>query len=151
MSDVAWHDDDVETQRVQPYKALKDYVCPGCLGTIRRGQGHLVVEAQREPAHRMLGQPHRREPAKPELLRTRHRFEGHAVTRRRPRLHLAEDEQPIALCDEVDLTFAATPVAVDHREAALLVPRRSERLSLRAERAARIRPRIWGALRHSRP
>ena len=63
MSDVAWHDDDVDTQRVQPYQALKDYVCPGCLGVIPRGHGHLVVdpEARARPspplALRLLGVP----------------------------------------------------------------------------------------------
>ena len=49
MSDVAWPDEDVDVQRVQPYKALKDYICPGCLGVIRRGEGHLVVIPKEAP------------------------------------------------------------------------------------------------------
>lgn len=49
MSDVAWPDEDVDVQRVQPYKALKDYVCPGCHGEIRRGEGHLVVIPKEAP------------------------------------------------------------------------------------------------------
>ena len=36
-------DDDVEVRRVQPYEARKVYVCPGCNGEIRVGEGHLVV------------------------------------------------------------------------------------------------------------
>ena len=49
MSDVAWPDEDVDVQRVQPYKALKDYICPGCLGTIMRGQGHFVIIPKHAP------------------------------------------------------------------------------------------------------
>lgn len=32
-----------ELQRIQPFKALKEYVCPGCHQEIREGTGHLVV------------------------------------------------------------------------------------------------------------
>ena len=28
---------------VQPYNARKPYICPGCEGVIRAGEGHLVV------------------------------------------------------------------------------------------------------------
>jgi len=30
-------------RRVQPYQAMKNYLCPGCNGEIRPGTGHLVV------------------------------------------------------------------------------------------------------------
>jgi hypothetical protein len=49
MSDVAWPDDDVDTQRVQPYQATKEYVCPGCHGAINLGEGHLVVVPKLAP------------------------------------------------------------------------------------------------------
>lgn len=43
----AWRDDDggaeVEVRRVQPYQAVKPYLCPGCGGTIPARAGHLVV------------------------------------------------------------------------------------------------------------
>ena len=32
-----------ELQQIQPYKARKEYVCPGCNQEIRPGTGHLVV------------------------------------------------------------------------------------------------------------
>ena len=32
----------VEVRRVQPYEAIKDYVCPGCHRVIPKGTGHLV-------------------------------------------------------------------------------------------------------------
>jgi len=49
MSDVAWPEDDVDTQRVQPYQATKEYVCPGCHGVIPVGEGHLVVVPKLAP------------------------------------------------------------------------------------------------------
>ena len=33
----------VEVRRVQPYEAIKDYVCPGCHHRILRGIGHYVA------------------------------------------------------------------------------------------------------------
>jgi len=36
-------DEAVETRRVQPYEATKTYLCPGCNGDIRPGEGHLAV------------------------------------------------------------------------------------------------------------
>ncbi|MBJ7367316.1 MAG: hypothetical protein JHD14_06560 [Ilumatobacteraceae bacterium] len=33
----------VEVQRIQPYQALKRYVCPGCHQVIPRGTGHIVA------------------------------------------------------------------------------------------------------------
>jgi len=38
-----WSDEECEVRRVQPYEATKAYVCPGCLGTIPRGTGHVVA------------------------------------------------------------------------------------------------------------
>ncbi len=32
-----------ELQRVQPFQARKDYVCPGCNQEIRAGTGHVVI------------------------------------------------------------------------------------------------------------
>jgi hypothetical protein len=34
---------------VQPYQARKHYTCPGCHGTIERGEGHLVVVPEHAP------------------------------------------------------------------------------------------------------
>lgn len=34
---------------VQPYQARKRYVCPGCHGTIEKGEGHLVVVPEHAP------------------------------------------------------------------------------------------------------
>lgn len=34
---------------VQPYAARKEYVCPGCEGTIGAGVGHLVVIPEHTP------------------------------------------------------------------------------------------------------
>jgi hypothetical protein len=36
-------DDEVEVRRVQPYQAVKTYLCPGCLQDIRPGTGHVVA------------------------------------------------------------------------------------------------------------
>jgi hypothetical protein len=33
----------IQTRRVQPYEARKDYVCPGCHQTIPTGMGHIVA------------------------------------------------------------------------------------------------------------
>ncbi|HET7488984.1 MAG TPA: hypothetical protein VFJ85_13725 [Acidimicrobiales bacterium] len=33
----------VEVRRVQPYQAVKEYLCPGCNQAIAAGTGHLVV------------------------------------------------------------------------------------------------------------
>jgi hypothetical protein len=35
--------DEVEVRRVQPYEAVKSYLCPGCNHEIRPREGHLVV------------------------------------------------------------------------------------------------------------
>lgn len=35
--------EEVAVTRVQPYQAIKAYVCPGCQGDIPPGTGHLVV------------------------------------------------------------------------------------------------------------
>lgn len=34
---------------VQPYQARKRYLCPGCHGTIEKGEGHLVVVPEHAP------------------------------------------------------------------------------------------------------
>jgi len=34
---------------VQPYHARKHYTCPGCQGTIEKGEGHLVVVPEHNP------------------------------------------------------------------------------------------------------
>ena len=34
---------------VQPYQAKKAYTCPGCVGDIAPGVGHLVVVPELEP------------------------------------------------------------------------------------------------------
>ena len=44
--------DAVEVRRVQPYRAVKRYVCPGCLGDIAPGTGHYVVVPHDDPADR---------------------------------------------------------------------------------------------------
>ena len=41
--------DDVEVRRIQPYEAVKEYLCPGCNQEIRVGVGHVVVVPVREP------------------------------------------------------------------------------------------------------
>jgi hypothetical protein len=37
------HAEEVEVRRIQPYQALKTYLCPGCNQDIRPGEGHVVV------------------------------------------------------------------------------------------------------------
>jgi hypothetical protein len=32
-----------EIRRIQPYQAVKEYVCPGCNQQIRKGTAHIVV------------------------------------------------------------------------------------------------------------
>ena len=34
---------------VQPYQARKRYLCPGCHGSIEKGEGHLVVVPEHTP------------------------------------------------------------------------------------------------------
>jgi hypothetical protein len=34
---------DAETKFVQPYQAVKTYLCPGCNREIERGVGHIVA------------------------------------------------------------------------------------------------------------
>ncbi|MGO9559323.1 MAG: hypothetical protein ACLPQS_06045 [Acidimicrobiales bacterium] len=41
-----------ELQRVQPYQARKEYICPGCNQEIRIGTGHVVVVPLNEPESR---------------------------------------------------------------------------------------------------
>jgi len=43
---------EMEVRRVQPYEATKAYLCPGCHGEIRVGEGHLVVVPLDLPADR---------------------------------------------------------------------------------------------------
>ena len=42
----------LEVRRVQPYQAVKTYMCPGCLGDIAPGVGHLVVVPVADPTDR---------------------------------------------------------------------------------------------------
>lgn len=42
-------DDDVEVRRVQPYEAVKRYVCPGCSHPIEPGTGHVVAVPRDAP------------------------------------------------------------------------------------------------------
>lgn len=42
----------VEVRKVQPYQAVKVYLCPGCHGDIPVGMGHLVVVPLDAPADR---------------------------------------------------------------------------------------------------
>jgi hypothetical protein len=47
---MSWFDDsEVEVRRIQPYQAVKDYLCPGCNQEIRRGTGHVVVVPYEAP------------------------------------------------------------------------------------------------------
>jgi hypothetical protein len=74
------------------------------------------------------------------LLRDGDRFEWRAERRGPTRLHLAEHEDGDAGllpgAHEVELAFAAAPVAVDDDEAAGLVPTRHQRLARVAEATA---------------
>ena len=40
---------EVEVRRVQPYEALKTYVCPGCERDIPPGTGHIVAVPRDAP------------------------------------------------------------------------------------------------------
>lgn len=42
-------DGDVEVRRVQPYQAVKTYLCPGCNQEIGLGVGHVVVVPHEAP------------------------------------------------------------------------------------------------------
>ncbi|MCU1452705.1 MAG: hypothetical protein JWN46_851 [Acidimicrobiales bacterium] len=44
--------DDVSVQRVQPYQAVKTYLCPGCNQDIAPGTGHLVAVPVAAPDER---------------------------------------------------------------------------------------------------
>lgn len=48
MSD-AHHLDPAVAHPIQPYQATKEYVCPGCSGTIGPGTYHVVVVPEFEP------------------------------------------------------------------------------------------------------
>lgn len=67
MSDDA---NGVHVRRVQPYEARKTYVCPGCLGDIVPGTGHLVVvpvddpDGRRHWHHACWEHRHRRRPGR---------------------------------------------------------------------------------------
>jgi hypothetical protein len=39
----------LQVRRVQPYEAVKEYVCPGCHNVIPRGLGHYVVVPELAP------------------------------------------------------------------------------------------------------
>lgn len=39
----------IETRRVQPYEARKDYVCPGCHQVITAGTAHTVAVPRDAP------------------------------------------------------------------------------------------------------
>jgi hypothetical protein len=43
------HFGEVETRRVQPYEALKEYICPGCHRDIPAGMGHTVAVPRDAP------------------------------------------------------------------------------------------------------
>jgi hypothetical protein len=40
---VSEDDDEHEVRRIQPFEAVKRYLCPGCNQAIEPGTGHLVV------------------------------------------------------------------------------------------------------------
>ena len=40
---------EVETHRIQPYQALKTYICPGCTQEIPAGMGHTVAVPRDAP------------------------------------------------------------------------------------------------------
>jgi hypothetical protein len=48
---VSWFDDDdqVDVRRVQPYEAVKTYVCPGCNRDIVPGTFHVVAVPREAP------------------------------------------------------------------------------------------------------
>ena len=40
---------EIDVRRVQPYEALKQYICPGCNRDIPAGMGHLVTVPRDAP------------------------------------------------------------------------------------------------------
>lgn len=42
-------DAELEVRRIQPYQAVKTYVCPGCNRDIMPGTGHVVVVPRPAP------------------------------------------------------------------------------------------------------
>ena len=42
-------DDEIEVRRVQPYEAVKTYLCPGCNQDISPGTGHIVAVPRLDP------------------------------------------------------------------------------------------------------
>jgi hypothetical protein len=44
-----YDDDEVEVRHIQPYRAVKSYLCPGCNQDIAPGTGHLVVVPRDAP------------------------------------------------------------------------------------------------------
>jgi hypothetical protein len=47
---MSWFDDDdLEVRRIQPYQAVKGYLCPGCNQGITAGTGHVVVVPREAP------------------------------------------------------------------------------------------------------
>lgn len=49
MSWFAGDEGDVEVRRIQPYQAVKTYLCPGCNRDIPPGTGHVVVVPRTAP------------------------------------------------------------------------------------------------------
>ncbi len=51
MARDLWKDlhGEVDTRRVQPYEALKTYLCPGCQQEIPVGMGHIVAVPREAP------------------------------------------------------------------------------------------------------
>jgi hypothetical protein len=49
LAGARWRLDPEVVQVVQPYQARKRYTCPGCLGSILPGTGHLVVVPEWDP------------------------------------------------------------------------------------------------------
>jgi hypothetical protein len=51
MARDLWKDlhGEVDTRRVQPYEALKNYLCPGCEQEIPAGMGHIVAVPREAP------------------------------------------------------------------------------------------------------
>ena len=44
-----WLENSIETRFIQPYEAVKIYVCPGCGRDIERGVGHIVAVPRLAP------------------------------------------------------------------------------------------------------
>ncbi|MCU1344754.1 MAG: uncharacterized protein JWL70_1020 [Acidimicrobiia bacterium] len=65
---TTWNDEVVDVRRIQPYQAVKTYLCPGCLQDINAGLGHMVVipvntpEDRRHWHHACWGNRDRRRP-----------------------------------------------------------------------------------------